>query len=105
MNSPARGTPRGRRQEAESERRHRADRDPKEEQRAGRPREVISEHGKIGQRVARPSVTRHAHDRDDRSGEQDNQSADDKHSRPLICWYTSSTRFIRGCVNIVDAWR
>jgi hypothetical protein len=25
----------------ESERRHRADRDPKEEQRAGRPREVI----------------------------------------------------------------
>ena len=41
---------------AKSERRHRADRDPKEEQRAGRPREVIPEHGEIGQRVARPAL-------------------------------------------------
>ena len=37
----------------------------------------------IGQRVARPSVAQHAADR---SGEQNNQSHDDKQSRPLICW-------------------
>jgi hypothetical protein len=59
-------------QSNEYERRHRADRDPKEEQRAGRPREVISEHGEIGRRVARPSVAQHADDRDDRSGELNN---------------------------------
>jgi hypothetical protein len=63
----ARGTPRARQQEEESERRHRADRDPKEEQRAGRPREVIAEHGKIGRRVGRHSVAQHANVRDDRA--------------------------------------
>jgi hypothetical protein len=50
------------------------------------PCEVISEHGKIGQRVGRPSVARHAHDRDDRDDEQVNQTDDDKHPMPLICW-------------------
>ena len=35
-----------RQQYAESERRHRADRDPKEEQRAGRPWGLMAEHGK-----------------------------------------------------------
>jgi hypothetical protein len=53
-----RGGPQVRQQNSESERRHRADRDPKEEQRAGRPWGLIAEHGKsVSGCVAREVLT------------------------------------------------
>jgi len=39
---------------------HRADRDPKEELRAGRPRGVLAEHGSIGLRAGRPCIAPHS---------------------------------------------
>jgi hypothetical protein len=45
--SAARGAPRAGQEHAQFEQTHHANHDPKEEQRAGPPREVIAEHGEI----------------------------------------------------------
>ena len=81
----ARGAPSAGQQHAKSQHCHRADHDPEQEQRAGRPSDVIAEHREVlGQRVRGPGIAQHTHDRDDDGDEQDDQSNDDKHDGASI---------------------